>query len=359
MDSQSKWFRIIALLLLVYIFLVGISMLGIFFKSLGQEFAAQLLGTVSIPLIALFVGVLATSVMQSSSATTSILVGLVATGILDLTTAIPMIMGANIGTSITSTLTALGHITDRVEFSRAFSGAVLHDFFNIFAIAVLFPIEMVFHPIETSVLALTGLFVGVESISFISPVSILVKPVATLITDMLIFSPILILLIALVFLFGALKLIVTDMRPFVVEEVQHMLNSHFFRNHPRSFATGIGLTVLVQSSSITTSLVIPFVGTGTLSLKKIFPYVVGANIGTTITGFLAALAIGTPLALSAALAHLIFNIFAIAIFVPLRRVPMFFAETMGKAVKRYRRIAIGYTATFFFIIPGIVIFLAR
>jgi len=333
--------------------------MGIAFTGIGEGFASDIIGGAATPLIALFIGILATSVMQSSSATTSIIVGLVATGILDLTTAIPMLMGANIGTSVTSTITSMAHISNRQEFGKAFSGAVLHDFFNIFTVIILFPIEITFHVIENTVILASQAFGGVGGVQLISPISLLVKPVAEFAAELLSFNAIAILVLSLIVLFGSLNLIIKIMKSFVKESVQGVLHTHFFKNKFTAFATGAGLTVLVQSSSITTSAAVPFVGTGALSLKKIFPFVLGANIGTTITAFLAALVIATPLALSVALAHLMFNILGIIIVYPIRRAPIFLAKLLGNIAEKYRRIAVGYTLTMFFILPAAVIFFIK
>ncbi len=75
------------------------------------------------------------------------------------------------------------------------------------------------------------------------------------------------------------------------------------------------LTVMVQSSSITTSLVVPLAGAGVLSLRQIFPYTLGANVGTTATAIIAALTLNVT-ALVAAFAHLLFNICGILIVYP-------------------------------------------
>ena len=56
--------------------------------------------------------------------------------------AIPMVMGANIGTSVTSTIVALTQIGDIAQFERAFSAAVVHDFFNWLTVIVLFILEV-------------------------------------------------------------------------------------------------------------------------------------------------------------------------------------------------------------------------
>ena len=53
-----------------------------------------------------------------------------------------MVMGANIGTSVTSTIVALTQIGDIEQFERAFSAAVVHDFFNWLTVIVLFILEL-------------------------------------------------------------------------------------------------------------------------------------------------------------------------------------------------------------------------
>jgi sodium-dependent phosphate cotransporter len=96
-------------------------------------------------------------------------------------------------------------------------------------------------------------------------------------------------------------------------------------------------TASVQSSSATTSLLVPLAGTGVLSLRQIFPYTLGANIGTTITAILASLSTGSPAAVTVALAHLSFNILGIAIFYPLRALPIWLAKHAGRIASRSKR----------------------
>ena len=117
------------------------------------------------PFAGLLIGIVATSLIQSSSTTTSIVVGLVAGGAVNLESAVPIVMGANIGTTITNTLVSFGHITNRIEFKRAFSASVVHDFFNIMAVAIVFPIEMIFHPLQkTSEWVALKMFGKIENI---------------------------------------------------------------------------------------------------------------------------------------------------------------------------------------------------
>ncbi|MDH4280540.1 MAG: Na/Pi symporter, partial [Acidimicrobiia bacterium] len=134
--------RAVLVFALIYLFLVGVSMLEAGIKDMGAETQEQLFAPVNNPLAGLFIGILGTVLVQSSSASTSVIVGLVASQALGLEQAVPMIMGANIGTTVTNTLVSLGHIRASAEFKRAFAAATVHDFFNLFAVAILLPLEL-------------------------------------------------------------------------------------------------------------------------------------------------------------------------------------------------------------------------
>lgn len=129
----SKW---LSIPLLIYLFFLGISLLGSSLKMLGGSVVTELLSLTSNPFVGLFIGILATSIVQSSSWVTSVTVALVAGGGLDVTQAVPIIMGSNMGTSVTNALVAAGHITRPAEFRRAFAAAVVDDFFEIGCILV-------------------------------------------------------------------------------------------------------------------------------------------------------------------------------------------------------------------------------
>jgi sodium-dependent phosphate cotransporter len=125
---------------------------------------------------------------------------------------------------------------------------------------------------------------------------------------------------------------------------------------PGIFAIVIGaaITVMVQSSSITTSVLTPIVGLGVIQLEQMLPLTLGANIGTTITGLLAALVSGKVEALQVALAHLFFNITGILIWYPIpfmRKVPLEGARALGKWTRRSRAIPPIYIVIVFFVIP--------
>lgn len=348
--------RILFVIGLLYLFLLSITMLGTAFKLMGKEVAAQIFQATSNPLVGLMIGVLVTSIVQSSSTTTSLVVGLVGTNALSFAAAVPIIMGANIGTTITNTIVSMAHISRGDEFKRAFAGSTVHDFFNICAVIVLLPLEMMFGIISVSSHIVENIFAGLGGVEFSSPVKAFTGPAAKWIAELCGNNGWLVAAIALVLLFFALKYIVRTLKSMVLSKVERFFQRYIFRTPWLGFILGIVLTVLVQSSSITTSLVVPLLGAGVISLAQIFPYCLGANIGTTITAFLASLAVGSHEAVSIAFAHLLFNVYGISIFWPLKKIPIFLAETLAEWTSRTRLVPILYILLVFFVLPGIVFF---
>jgi sodium-dependent phosphate cotransporter len=315
-------------LLLLYLFFFSIDLMSAAFKMGGRGFAEQLVSTAADPLAGLIIGFLATSIIQSSSTTTTIVVGLVASGAMSIGIAIPIVMGANIGTTMTNTIVSMGHVTRSAEFEKAFAASTVHDFFNILAALVILPIELVFHPVQRSAVFLEHAFEGAGGMSLASPLKLVVKPLSDFFTGAIPYE-IPLLVIALAVLFFALSQMMKTMRGAVLDRLEGLFSRVLFRNDAASFTLGMVTTAAVQSSSATTSLVVPLAGTGVLSLRQIFPYTMGANIGTTITAILASFSTGNAAAVTVALAHLTFNILGIAIFYPLKALPIWLAEKTG------------------------------
>ncbi|MDC0219507.1 hypothetical protein OAL58_05920 [Verrucomicrobia bacterium] len=80
LQTLAKIFGVVACL---YLFLIGIGGMGASFKGEFKDTAARLLEATSSPMVGLFIGILATTIVQSSSTTTSLIVGLVAAGAVD------------------------------------------------------------------------------------------------------------------------------------------------------------------------------------------------------------------------------------------------------------------------------------
>lgn len=374
--DPPRWetiFKTVAIFGILYLFLISIGMIGSAFKGMGKGFAEQLIQSEAGPFIGLFIGILATSLIQSSSTTTSLVVGMVAAGTfgedprIAVAAATPYIMGANIGTSITNTIVSLGHIVNKNEFKRAFSASIVHDFFNVMSVLVLFPLQFFFGIISNSAIWLAEILVGTESFTFKSPIKMITKPAVTWIKDLFKQQDIinynwLLLIVALFLLFFSLRYLTKLIRSLVMHRLEAFFDTHIFKTAARAMFFGIFITIMVQSSSITTSLVVPLAGAGILHLKQIFPYTLGANIGTTVTALLASMVSGTIAPLSVAFAHLIFNIFGIGLIWPIekvRMIPIHLSNWFADIAIENRIIPILYVLVVFFMIPLGLIFLVR
>ncbi|AEF39032.1 NptA protein [Hoyosella subflava DQS3-9A1] len=320
-QKYANWLGVVAG---VYVLITAVSLIGAGFKAATGDQAGQLFQFASNPFIALMIGVLATAATQSSSTTTSITVGLVAGG-LPLEIAIPVLMGANIGTTLTNTLVSLGMVRDKEGFKRAFAAATIHDFFNLIAVAIFLPLELMFGILARSSAWLAGQTSGTDGGIFATVFGGLgefVKAVTTPGADAvkwaagplpdpwygisLIFIGIALILFVISFIGKLLKVL-------MVGKAADVLHTAIGRGPLTGITSGAVVTVMVQSSSTTTSLAVPLAGSGQFSLRQIYPFTIGANIGTTVTALIAAFGftgIEASLALQAAYVHLLFNLFA-------------------------------------------------
>ena len=132
-----------------------------------------------------------------------------------------------------------------------------------------------------------------------------------------------------------------------------------FRNAASGLLFGVLVTAVVQSSSVTTSIVIPLAGAGLITIHQVFPYTLGANIGTTVTALLAAMASGNVAALTVAVAHLLFNVFGIVVIFPFRTIPITLAEKFAGLALKNRAIPIIFIIGIYLVLPFLFIFFAR
>jgi len=395
--------RIGAIIFFLYFFLVSLDLMGSAFKVLGGCSAGSMFDSNSNPIAGLMIGILATVLVQSSSTSTSIVVALVgASPGMEVKTAVPIIMGANIGTSVTNTIVSMGQMGDPEQFERAFAGATVHDMFNFCAVAILLPLEAAtgFLSVITAPMVPTELtkgekwegpvkkWVGPLVKQIIMVDKNVIKDVSTstitcaesyaignglitkkgditpafyfenadLNTDMtsggvLLFISLLLLVLCLGGLVKTLQSIVAGTSHRTLRKATGL--------HPFfAFLVGIGVTILVQSSSITTSVLTPLVGLNILTVEQMYPLTLGANVGTTCTALLAALVSDKPAGIQIALCHLFFNLIGIIIWYPIpwmRQWPLRAAKQLGHLTRQYRGTPLLYILFAFVLVPGILL----
>eukprot|EP00438_Fugacium_kawagutii_P014971 Skav234173 [mRNA] locus=scaffold572:325088:327312:- [translate_table: standard] len=356
--------KILGVLASLYFFLFGLDLMGGSFSALGSKGAGNLFTFSDNPIAGLMVGILATVLVQSSSTSTSIVVGLVGAEVLSVRQAIPIIMGANIGTSVTNTIVSMAHAGDRIELERAFSGATVHDMFNMLSVVTLLPLELLIGAIsgeggrnlpatpEEIVSPFTKLFLSkdkntIKALSFGAPtaescgtdctkycvsesISKAWKKVAedaygTVLTacsgDVTcdsgtcyenagefydgyiaagrtikggflkdagdVAGGIIGLVLSLIVLCTALICMVKLLHSLFMGQAKKVIMRGTNMNDYLAILLGLGITIVVQSSSVTTSALTPLVGIGILPVHKMLPMTLGANIGTTFTSILA------------------------------------------------------------------------
>lgn len=223
----------------------------------GERLRSLLKKLTNNPVLGAGVGTVITSILQSSAATLVVSVGLVNAGILTFYGSLGVVFGANIGTTITSQLIAL----------------------NVIALA---PFVVI---------------LGFILLKFGGKYSVYGKSV---------------FYFGLVFL--CISLISQIVAPLAVNDTIIELFSKV-TSLPMTILLGIALTVLFQSSSITSGLILVLAGSGLLSFYQGVGLMLGANIGTTSTVLLAVLPMGIE-AKKTAVAHLMFNLLGLIIILP-------------------------------------------
>ena len=257
------------------VFLLGIKMMSDGLqKAAGNRLRKIISGATGNRFTATFSGILVTSIIQSSSATTVMVVGFVSAGLLTLTQSLGVIFGANIGTTTTAwIISLLGFKVDIALFAMPMIGL---GFFSQFVSK--WPIV---RRIGEAMLGFGLLFLGLSLIK--SAIPDVQSSSATIEW-------------------------ITKFRPDTLWSLLAVVG------------VGTGLTVIFQSSSAVMAVTLTCAAKGLIDYPTACALVLGENIGTTITANIAA--IGAPRAAKrAALGHMMFNIlgviWAIALFHPL------------------------------------------
>lgn len=408
-------------LFFLYWFIFGLDLLGTGAKVLTGCLAGGLFKDDMNPIAGLMVGILCTVLLQSSSTTTSIIVSLVGADAIAVKAAIYMIMGANIGTSVTNTIVAMGQMGDGDQLERAFAGATVHDMFNYLSVILLLPLELITGYLYRITSAMVKNYTPQEGEIWGGPLDVIIDPLSHLVIkenknvikdiakgtspDCSVYYPVecngtatyqhcnkegrigliscikdtgacpaffqegasqnddqvsggVVLFLGLVILCISLVCLVMVLQKMLMGASRRVIYKATNVNGYLAMVVGLVITVFVQSSSVTTSVLTPFCGLGLIRLEQMYPLTLGANIGTTVTALLAAIVSASQDALQVALAHLMFNITGIIIWYPLpvmRKVPIMLATQLGKFTRWWRGFPLLYLAIMFFLIP--VVFL--
>ena len=255
---MNQWNLIFGVVPALILFLFGIENFSTEIQHLvGKKFKRLISRLTKSPVRGAFLGAIVTAIVQSSTATTVITVSLVNAGIISFSQSLGIIFGSNIGTTITAQLVAF-KIT---KFAPIF-------------IIVGFLLK----------------FLG-------GRYKLLSKPL---------------------FFFGlvfyGLMLVNNSIDPLKTDPNVLLVLARF-DNVPFAILAGFVFTTIVQSSSVTSGLIVVLAQNGMISLSQGIPLLLGANIGTSTTAFMASLGLNLH-ARRVGMANFLFNVLGVILAIP-------------------------------------------
>lgn len=382
---------------LLYGFIFGITLLESSIEILSSCQLGPFIKGCTNPLSSFLVGMIATCICQSSLVVNSVIGSLVG-NVLDVRQSIFLTMGANIGNTVTNNMLVFAHITNQSELERAAAGASVNDFFYFYAVLVFLPLEAISGALYhlSSTLVPTSLNEGYQWVGLIGqsiipftdqiimtnkalmnnlvagnisnctsvyPVScedgnrsyetcttgilgcnedtgrcpFLFKETSTQQGDTN--AGILALGIAFciiaICLFGIGRIIRKMLVETPVEVIARITNV----NNYFSMLSGCLSTVAIGSSSVTESILSPFLASGIFEIEQILPWSLGTNVGMAILTILQSTYSGNKDFFHVAIANLFFNVFSIALWYPhpfMRKFSLHSSLILGVITRKWR-----------------------
>jgi len=338
----------------VYFFISAIVLIKSSAQIMGATLAETIVLLIRDTTSAVFAGWISTALLHSSGAFDSIIVAFTASGVMPLNLSVATIIGAEIGTTVTPFLiSVIEKLKQKGGVDASFNVTMTHVLYNLFTLFIFYPLEL-----------FLGLFTGIakrgsqiflrvpwldaipDLLDFITP---WVGPLLEIIPP---WSGMIIGILTLVVALGFVEEYMTAI--FSMPRSWNLIRSTF-TNPKRAFIAGFLFTVLVPSTTVMVSLLVPLASSGVIKAEYyILPYILGANIGTVFDVMIAALATGDPISLGVWLVHLTINLVGAIIFMPFLDVFANFTRRVSKYVSQDPKTTI-IIAVIFHIIPASII----
>ena len=352
----SKYWNVIGSLAALYFFISAIMLI----KSSAQMMAETLTKTIVLVIkdttSAVFAGWIGTAIVHSSGAFDSIVVTFVSTGVLPLSLAVASILGAELGTTVTPFLiSVLNQARNKKNQDAAFNVTLTHVLYNLATLAIFYPAELFFGLLTMVAIQGSNIFVEAPWLKSVPSVLDVLTPWIPAVLQFI--PPWLGILVGAVMLIVSLSGIEKYMTEIFNMPRSWNLIRATFQKPLRSFVAGFLFTLLIPSTTVMVSLLIPLATSGALSADYfILPYILGSNIGTCFSVMLAAMATGDPVAMGAWLVQLFVNVVGAAIFLILNKPFSKMIRATSQKVATSPRLTLVITAMFHLIPAGILLF---
>jgi sodium-dependent phosphate cotransporter len=304
-------------LIAVYFFVSGIVIIKSAAVILGESLAEKVVLLIRDTTSGVFAGWLGTAILQSSGAFDSIIVCFTSSGVMPLTLAVATIIGAEIGTTATPFLISiLGHVRKGKRLTASFSVTVSHVMYNLFTLLLFYPAELFFGVFSKIATQGSSIFLNIHWLQAFPDIIDVATPWVDALVEII--PPWMGLVLGGLMLIVALMGLEKYMTAiFSMPRSWNLIRATFTKPY-RAFMAGFLFTILVPSTSVMVSLLVPLAGSGVIRADYyILPYILGANIGTVFDVMIAALATGDPASLGVWLVHLAINLTGAIIFIPL------------------------------------------
>jgi Na+/phosphate symporter len=231
--------------------------------------------------------------------------------------AVATIIGAEMGTTVTPFLVSvLGHVRKGKRLTDSFSVTISHVLYNLLTLLLFYPAELFFRIFSNIATQGSNIFLKAPWLKAFPDIIEVATPWVD--SLMKIIPPSLGLIIGGIMLIVALMALEKYMTAIFSMPRSWNIIRATFTKPLRAFMAGFVFTILVPSTSVMVSLLVPLAGSGVIRADYyILPYILGANIGTVFDVMIAALATGDSTSLGVWLVHLTINLTGALIFMPL------------------------------------------
>lgn len=338
----------------VYFFVSAIVLIKSSAQIMGVTLAETIVLLIRDTTSAVFAGWISTALLHSSGAFDSIVVAFTASGVMPLNLSVAAIIGAEIGTTVTPFLiSVIEKLKQKSGVDASFNVTITHVLYNLFTLSIFYPLEL-----------FLGLFTGIAKrgsqiflrVPWLDAIPDLLDFITPWVGPLLEIIPpwfgMIIGILTLVIALGFVEEYMTAI--FSMPRSWNLIRSTF-TNPKRAFIAGFIFTVLVPSTTVMVSLLVPLASSGVIRVEYyILPYILGANIGTVFDVMIAALATGDPISLGVWLVHLTINLVGAIIFIPFLDVFANLTRRVSKYVSQDPKTTI-IIAVIFHIIPTSII----
>jgi len=356
MGLPARYRSVIGALLGVYFFVSSIILIKESAMLMGGALAKKVLTLIKDTTSGVFAGWITTAILHSSGAFDSIIVAFVSSGIMPLSLAVATIIGAELGTTITPLLVAVvGYAKNKVQLNASFNVTMAHFLYNLFTLLIFYPAELFFALFTKIAQGGSSIFVKASWLNYVPSLLDVVTPwIPPLLNNIPAWVGLILGGLVLVASLWGVERYMTAL--FSMPKSWNLIRATFTKP-TRAFLAGLLFTMLVPSTTVMVSLLVPLAASGVISADYyILPYILGANIGTVFDVMIAALATGNPVSLGVWLVHLTINLAGALIFFPLlkpfSRLVRWSSEVITKSPMRTILFMVGFHA-----IPVLVVLL--